>query len=439
MGEYKLLELLKYRLTREQKITVFASWLGWSLDGYDLVLMLFVISSVNQLFFPTQDPTLSLLATFATYTVALIMRPLGGALFGSFGDRHGRKNAMMITVAGISAITFLTGLLPTWNTVGIIAPILLIVLRFAQGLFAGGEWASGSSITMETTPKSTRGLLSGFLQSGYTFGFLMASIVFQIVSHTYTGESFVEVGWRLMFYTAIGPGLLSLLIRFKMNESEVWIEKKKLHKIERNPLLRVLTEKQNRRTLFLALIIMTGLMYSYYTSIGFMPTFLQRYVGLDRQDVASIMIAATISSFIGTVFTGAISQYIGRMKTLTIFGVATMILAVPTVIGIYQSDSITEKMFFTGVLVFVASTSFGPMPAFLSERFPTEVRNTASGFAYNGGLIIGSWSPLVAIHLLSNVNHELTSYVFAANIIIGSFIIFVGSKINGETRHVNID
>ena len=128
-----------------------------------------------------------------------------------------------------------------------------------------------------------------------------------------------------MFYTAIGPGLLSLLIRFKMNESEVWIEKKKLHKIERNPLLRVLTEKQNRRTLFLALIIMTGLMYSYYTSIRFMPTFLQRYVGLDRQHVASIMIAATISSFIGTVFTGTISQYIGRMM-----------LAVPTVIGQYK-------------------------------------------------------------------------------------------------------
>ena len=292
--------LVKNKLTKEQKITVLASWLGWSLDGYDLVLMLFVISSVNQLFFPTRDPTLSLMATFATYTVALIMRPLGGALFGSFGDRHGRKNAMMVTITGISAITFLTGLLPTWNSAGIIAPILLIVLRFAQGLFAGGEWASGSSITMESTPKSMRGLISGFLQSGYTFGFLLASIVYQIVSHTYTGESFVEVGWRLMFYTAIGPGLLSLLIRFKMNESEIWIEKKKSRKIEKNPLLRVLTEKENRQALLLALIIMTGLMYSYYTSIGFMPTFLQKYVGLDRQDVASIMIAATISSFIGT-------------------------------------------------------------------------------------------------------------------------------------------
>lgn len=431
--------LVKNKLTKEQKITVLASWLGWSLDGYDLVLMLFVISSVNQLFFPTRDPTLSLLATFATYTVALIMRPLGGALFGSFGDRHGRKNAMMVTVTGISAITFLTGLLPTWNSIGIIAPILLILLRFAQGLFAGGEWASGASITMETTPKSMRGLISGFLQSGYTLGFLLASIVFQIVSHAYTGESFVDVGWRLMFYTAIGPGLLSLLIRFKMSESDVWLEKKRLHKIEKNPLLRVLTKKETRRTLFLALIIMTGLMYSYYTSIGFMPTFLEKYVGLDRQDVASIMIGATISSFIGTVFTGAISQFIGRMKTLTIFGLATMILAVPTVIGIYQSNSTMEKMFFTGVLVFVASTAFGPMPAFLSERFPTEVRNTASGFTYNGGLIIGSWSPLIAIYFLSNVHHEFIAYAFAANIIIGSFIICIGSRVNSETRHINIE
>jgi len=431
--------LVKNKLTKEQKITVLGSWLGWSLDGYDLVLMLFVISSVNQLLFPTRDPTLSLLATFATYTVALIMRPLGGALFGSLGDRHGRKNAMMVTVTGISAITFLTGLLPTWNSIGIIAPILLILLRFAQGLFAGGEWASGASITMETTPKSMRGLISGFLQSGYTLGFLLASIVFQIVSHAYTGESFVDVGWRLMFYTAIGPGLLSLLIRFKMSESDVWLEKKRLHKIEKNPLLRVLTEKENRRTLFLALIIMTGLMYSYYTSIGFMPTFLEKYVGLDRQDVASIMIGATISSFIGTVFTGAISQFIGRMKTLTIFGLATLILAVPTVIGIYQSNSTMEKMFFTGVLVFVASTAFGPMPAFLSERFPTEVRNTASGFTYNGGLIIGSWSPLIAIHFLSNVHQEFITYAFAANIIIGSFIICIGSRVNSETRHINLE
>ena len=109
---------------------------GWALDGYDLVLMLFVILSVNQLFFVSNDPTLSLLATFATYIVALVMRPVGGAIFGNFGDKHGRKKGMIITIMGFSIITFLTGLLPTWQTVGILAPILLIILRFVQGLFA---------------------------------------------------------------------------------------------------------------------------------------------------------------------------------------------------------------------------------------------------------------------------------------------------------------
>jgi MFS transporter, MHS family, proline/betaine transporter len=137
-------------LSKQQKAVIFGSWFGWSLDGYDLVLMLFVISSVNQLFFPSNNPTLSLVATFATYTVALIMRPVGGAIFGNFGDKHGRKKAMIITILGFSIVTFLTGLLPTWPTAGVIAPILLIILRFAQGLFAGGEWASGSVITMET-------------------------------------------------------------------------------------------------------------------------------------------------------------------------------------------------------------------------------------------------------------------------------------------------
>ena len=112
--------------------------------------MLFVISSVNQLFFPSTDPTLSLLATFATYTIALVMRPVVGAIFGNFGDKHGRKKAMIITILVFSAVTFLTGLLPTWSTAGILSQILLIILRFTQGLFAGGEWASGSVITMET-------------------------------------------------------------------------------------------------------------------------------------------------------------------------------------------------------------------------------------------------------------------------------------------------
>jgi MFS transporter, MHS family, proline/betaine transporter len=181
-------------LSKQQKTIVFGSWFGWALDGYDLVLMLFVISSVNQLFFFSDDPTLSLLATFATYVVALVMRPVGGAVFGNFGDKYGRKKTMVITIMGFSIVTFVTGLLPTLQTVGIVAPILLIILRFVQGLFSGGEWASGSVITMEMMPKKTRGLLSGFVQSGYPFGFVLASFVYGLMLSIYPGQSFIEIG-----------------------------------------------------------------------------------------------------------------------------------------------------------------------------------------------------------------------------------------------------
>ena len=225
-------------LSEQQKTIVFASWFGWALDGYDLVLMLFVISSVNQLFFFSGDPTLSLLATFATYIVALVMRPVGGAVFGNFGDKYGRKKTMVITIIGFSTVTFVTGLLPTLQTVGIVAPILLIILRFVQGLFAGGEWASGSVITMEMVPKKTRGLLSGFVQSGYSFGFVLASFVYGLMLSIYPGHAFIEIGWRIMFFTGIIPGLIALIIRVKMVESKIWLDSKEQKKeIHKTPLL----------------------------------------------------------------------------------------------------------------------------------------------------------------------------------------------------------
>jgi MHS family proline/betaine transporter-like MFS transporter len=428
------------QITKSQKTIIFGSWLGWSLDGYDLVLMLFVISSISQLFFPSKDPTLSLLAIFATYTVTLVMRPVGGALFGNFGDKYGRKKAMIITISGFSTATFLTGLLPTWQTVGILAPILLILLRFAQGLFAGGEWASGAVITMETAPKSMRGFLSGFVQSGYTFGFLVASIVFQIMTSAYPGNSFIsEGGWRIIFYTGIIPGLIAIFVGFKMNESELWLRKVGQKKTEKSPLRKMTAEKEARKRFLLALIVMTGLMYAYYTTMGFMPTFLQKYLNIDTHQAATIMIAATLSSLTGTIFAGFISQYIGRMTTLTLFSSAAIILAIPTLNGLHDSTSITQRMFFTALLVFVASTAFGPIPAFLSERFPTAIRNSASGFVYNGGLIIGSWSTLIAIRLLSQAQQQFIPYALAINIMIGSIIYLIGSRLNPDTRDIDLD
>ena len=424
-------------LTKQQKSIVFGSWLGWSLDGYDLVLMLLVIPLISTIFFPAEDPTFSLLATFAAYIITLIMRPFGGAFFGNFGDKHGRKKAMIITIMGFSAATFATGLLPTWQMVGVLAPILLIGLRFMQGFFAGGEWGSGAVITMETSPKEKRGILSGFLQSGFNFGFVLASVVFFGAVSLFPEEQFVDIGWRVMFFTGIIPGLVALFVRFKMNESEVWLKKQESKKTEKAPLKKLLSSKDGRKKFIFSLILMTGLMYAYYTSIGFYPTFLQNYVEVEKFQVSMLMIVATTTSLFGQIFTGYLSQKIGRKKTISIFAIATIIVAIPAFFGLYYSETVFERIAYTVILIMVATTGFGPIPAFLSERFPTEVRNSASGFIYNGGLIFGSWAPLIAVTMISK-GVELIPIFLGINVIIGSVIILIGAKINPETRDVDI-
>ncbi|MDE1770803.1 MAG: MFS transporter, partial [Thaumarchaeota archaeon] len=304
-----------------------------------------------------------------------------------------------------------------------------------QGFFAGGEWGSGTVITMETVSKPSRGLLSGFLQSGYNFGFVIASIVYQIVISQYPGNAFLEMGWRVMFFTGIIPGLVAVFVRFNMSESAAWLQKSKEHQIERAPLKKIFaTEK---RKFFLTLIIMTGLMFSYYTSIGFLPTFLQKYVNLGQSEVATLMIVATVTSLLGQIFAGFISQYIGRRKTLMIIAIVAIIVAIPSLYGLYHATTIFERAACVIILMMAATIGFGPIPAFLSERFQTSIRNSASGFAYNGGLLVGSWAPLIAVTILSRVG-PLAPIFLGINLVIGSVVLLIGAKLNPETRDVDL-
>ena len=419
-------------LTIGQKKIVVGSFLGWSLDGYDIVLMLLVVPSISQLFFPSENPIFSILATFATYTVTLIMRPLGGALFGIYGDKFGRKKSMVITIMGFSLATFSIGLLPTFVTVGVLAPILLIMVRLVQGIFAGGEWGSGAVITMETVPKQKRGLYSGFLQSGFSFGFLLAAIMFQIVTINFVGDSFDEWGWRVLFFTGIVPGFVALFVRLKMDESSLWTAAKETKFIERSPLKKMLSDKKHRNAFFLCAFMMTGLVYMYHGSISILPTYLHQFGNFERVDIASIMIYATIFSWIGMIFTGWLSQKIGRKRSILYFTIAGIVIAIPTAFGILTGNFST--ILFVIPYAFVISTASGPIPAFFSEKFPTELRNSAAGFCYNAGLIFGSWSPLIALSLMQLMPQGLVPLALGLNVIIGAIIVIIPTILSRETK-----
>jgi MFS family permease len=423
-------------LTTAQKKIVVGSFLGWSLDGYDIVLMLLVVPLISQLFFPSENPVFSIIAAFASYTVTLIMRPLGSVLFGIYGDKFGRKKAMIITILGFSVATFAVGLLPTYASVGIFAPLLLVLIRLIQGIFAGGEWGSGAVITMESVPKQKRGLLSGFLQSGFSFGFLLAAIAFQIITITFPGEAFEEWGWRILFFTGIIPGFVALFVRFSMDESPLWIQKNRNHALEHSPL-RIALAKAHRREFLLCACIMTGLVYMYHGSISILPTYLQQFGGFEKGHVAQMMIFATASSWVGMVVTGWLSQKIGRKKAVLVFAVSSIFVSIPLAAAVLEDLSYVAL--YVVVYAFVISTASGPIPAFFSERFPTQARNSAAGFSYNAGLIFGSWSPLVSLNLMSNVGKEFIPLALGSNIIIGAIIVIVPTLLSRETRDVELD
>ncbi len=182
---------------------------------------------------------------------------------------------------------------------------------------------------------------------------------------------------------------------------------------------------------------MTGLMFSYYASMGFFPTFLQNYMVLEKSEIASLMIVATVTSLTGTIFAGYLSQIIGRMRAIAVFSSASLVLAIPVLYGLFNASTFFERIIFTIILIMIATSGFGPMPAFLSERFSTGIRNSASGFAYNGGLLFGSWAPLIAVSLLSGKG-DLIPFLLATTVIVGALIMIVGAKINPETRDVDL-
>ena len=422
-------------LTVAQKKIAIGSFLGWSLDGYDIVLMLLVIPSISQLFFPSQDPVFSILATFASYTVTLIMRPLGSVIFGIYGDKFGRKKSMIITILGFSVATFAVGLLPTYAVVGVMAPVLLITVRLIQGIFAGGEWGSGAVLTIESIPKQKRGLLSGFLQSGFSFGFLLAAISFQIITIAFPGELFEEFGWRILFFTGIIPGFVALFVRISMDESPLWIKKSK-EGLEKTPLRSIVFGKIYRKEFLLCAAIMTGLVYMYHGSISILPTYLEQFGNFEKSQIAVIMIYATASSWVGMIITGWLSQKIGRKKSMLIFVSASVLVSIPLASAIL--NNVYGLMLYVVVFAFVISTASGPIPAYFSERFPTQIRNSAAGFSYNAGLIFGSWSPLIALYLMSSVPKQMIPAALGINIIIGAIILIIPTLLSRETKDVDL-
>jgi SHS family lactate transporter-like MFS transporter len=346
--------------TRQQRAAFLASFLGWTLDAFDFFLLVFVVKAIADDF----DTTVKAVA-FAIL-VTLAMRPLGAFVFGRLADRYGRKPILMIDVALFSLLELLTAFAPSLT--------LLLVLRALFGFAMGGEWGIGASLVMESIPAKSRGWVSGFLQQGYAFGYLLAAVVYYTL--------FDLIGWRGMFVVGVIPALLVLYIRLHVDESPAW------QALTRSRPRQGMLEALRGRWMFFGYIVllMTAFNFLSHGTQDLYPTFLQVQHEFSPQLVGIIAVVYNIGAILGGIFFGALSQRIGRRRAV----VAATLLTLPVIpLWAYAASPVLLAVG-AFVLQFMVQGAWGVVPAHLNELSPEDVRGTFPGFAYQLGNLIAS-------------------------------------------------
>ena len=269
-------------LPQTPRRVIAASLIGTSLEWYDFFLYGTAAALVfNKLFFPSFDPTVGTLLAFATAAVGFVARPLGGIVFGHFGDRSGRKMVLVITLLIMGGATFLIGLLPTYETIGVWAPVLLVALRFVQGLGLGGEWGGAVLMSLEHGAPDRRGLNASWPQVGVPVGNLLAAGVLALLNFVLSEEAFLSWGWRVAFLLSGALVLVGLWIRTTIAESPLFAEVEESGEKAKMPLLEVI--KRHPRGLFVAMFARIGTDVAFYTFTLYILTFVTTNLGLPRQ------------------------------------------------------------------------------------------------------------------------------------------------------------
>jgi len=339
----------------DQRNAVLAGFLGWTLDAFDFFILVMVISAVAKDFHVTVP------AIAAALMGSLMTRPIGAILFGIMADRYGRRLPLMLNVIFYATISFLSGLAPTYR--------IFVILRLLFGIGMGGEWGVGASLTMESVPVKRRGLLSGILQGGYTFGFLLAALAYYTI--------FPHWGWRMMFFVGGAPALLALFVRYKVKETEAWHQSRTDWKSYRKAIA-----ANWRRFLYMLLLLMFMNSMSHGTQDMF-PTYLTRQLRYAPRAVAMITMLATLGNLCGALTGGRLSDKWGRRRMM-MTAVALALLLIPLWMWAPNIPTIVVGAF---LMQFMVTGAWGVIPAHINELSPPQLRGFFPGFVYQMGVL----------------------------------------------------
>ena len=422
---------------RQATNAIIASLLGWSLDLFDLFILLYVAPIVGKLFFPSSSPTLSLAAVYASFAVTLLMRPVGSAIFGNYADLYGRKSAMLIAIVGVGVSTAAFGLLPTIEQAGLIAPAIFLLLRLVQGVFVGGVVASTHTIGTESVSARWRGAMSGLIGGGGAgIGALLSSLVFLVTSSIFPGDAFAVWGWRCMFFSGLLSSLLGWFIFQGLEESPYFQEQQRIKVAAKTSIgispVKTLFGGPYRNVLLLNLLITFGGGAGYYLTSGYLPTFLKVVNGLSNNVTSLILMGASLSAMVSAVAVGALSDLIGRKKVFLIVGICSMALLPVCYLSLATATDATTASFYALVIAFIGNAGYAPVLIFLNERFPTAMRATGTGLSWNIGFALGGMMPtFVSLASSGTARIPMSLALFA----VGVFAIYtLGAILSPETK-----
>ncbi|MDO0910242.1 MFS transporter [Streptomyces sp. DT2A-34] len=388
--------------TRQLRRVALSGLLGTAVEFYDFLVYGTVAALVfGDLFFPRADPAVGTIAAFGTFAAGYVARPLGGIVFGHFGDRIGRKSMMLLTMVLMGCGSFLIGLLPTYDAIGVWAPVLLVTLRVVQGLAIGGEWGGATLMVVEhaeRTQGARRGLWSSFTQLGAPLGSVLSAGVVTLVS-TLPDDEFRAWGWRVPFLLSILLLGVGLFVRLKVAESPLFAQAKTQPKPDRPPVVEVL---RRPKPVLLAACVGIGAFTAQSLLTGFMISYAVDH-GYTRPQVLTAVTIASCVALVVLPAASALSDRVGRRPVVLAGAVASAALAFP-VLALVNSGS-------PGLLILALalghgvaqSTMYGPLGALLSEMFGTRVRYTGASLGYQAATLLGAgFSPLIASSLLAS-------------------------------------
>jgi metabolite-proton symporter len=417
--------------TNSKGTVLFASLIGTTIEFFDFYIYATAAVLVfPKLFFPTSDPSAAMLQSLATFAIAFFARPIGSAVFGHFGDRIGRKATLVAALLTMGISTVVIGLLPTHAAIGALAPLLLALCRFGQGLGLGGEWGGAVLLATENAPAGKRAWYGMFPQLGAPIGFFLSGGIFLLLSETLTEAQFFSFGWRIPFLASALLVIVGLYVRLKITETPAFQDVLKKDERVKIPVLTVF--RDHGRVLVLGTLIALATFVLFYLMTVFALSWGTTALGFSRRDFLILQLFAVIFFAITIPLSAVLADRHGSRMTLLVVSGAIAVFGL-VLAPMFGSGQVWEVTLFLSLGLALMGMTYGPLGTMLSELFPTAVRYTGASLTFNfAGILGASLAPYAATWLATNYGLHYVGYYLSIAALISLVALLMIGKSNQD-------